>query len=80
MDFNNGYQTCNQHEDHPFPHQQLLVYLNECSDDLYTVIKKGDEEIKIKPEKYKGVCFEKTMHYHYYPKKGRRVVLVMTYK
>ena len=79
LDFNNGYETCDPHEDHPFPHHQLIVYLNNCSNDLYTVIKSKDDEIKIKPEKYKGISFEKTIHHHYYPKQGRRVVLVITY-
>tara|TARA_R100000329_G_C7553673_1_gene195707 strand:- start:112 stop:642 length:531 start_codon:yes stop_codon:yes gene_type:complete len=78
-DFNNGYESCMPHEDHPFPHQQLLVYLNNSSNNSYTVIKNKNQEIKIKPEKYKGISFEKKIHYHYYPKQGRRVVLVMTF-
>tara|TARA_R100000988_G_C4005142_1_gene171996 strand:+ start:2343 stop:2864 length:522 start_codon:yes stop_codon:yes gene_type:complete len=80
LDINNGYDICNIHEDHTFAHNQLLVYLNNCDSSLCTVIKNKDKEIKIKPEKFKGISFPKNLHYHYFPKQGRRVVLVMTYK
>ena len=80
LDFNNGYDTCNVHEDHPYPHDQLLVYLNDCDSNLCTVIIDNDKEIKVKPEKFKGLSFKKTLHYHYFPKSGRRVVMVVTYK
>jgi hypothetical protein len=29
LSFNNGCKSCNIHLDHPYPHKQLLVYLND---------------------------------------------------
>lgn len=68
---------CPTHTDHPYPHDQLLVYLNDCLDkEACTVI--GD--VKISPEKYKGVCFKSAPHYMIFPKKGARVVAVYTFR
>jgi len=78
--FNNGKDKCNIHEDHTYPHKHLIVYLNDCDKESYTVIRDNKKEIKIKPKKYKGVCFESKPHYQYYPKFGHRVVLVCTFR
>ena len=82
LSFNNGYKECPVHDDHPYPHKQLLIYLNNADPNSKTVLLNKKNKIikKITPEKYKGVCFDNTPHYMYYPKKGERVVLVTTFK
>jgi len=80
LTFNNGFNKCNIHRDHNYSHKQLIVYLNDCDKKSYTVIKNGKKEIKIKPEKYKGICFEDKPHYQYFPKNGIRVVIVFTFR
>ena len=80
LTFNNGYSKGDLHVDHDYPHNQLIVYLNDCDKKLYTVIKDNKKEIKIKPEKFKGVCFESKPHYQLFPKKQERVILVITFR
>ena len=64
---------------HEFEHKQLLVYLNDCDKTLCTVIEDEGKKIKIEPVKFKGACFESKPHYHFFPKQGIRVVLVITF-
>ena len=75
--------ACPIHNDHDFEHKQLLIYLNDCDDkESKTVLldKKAKSIIEeIPPEQYKGVCFDSCPHFHYFPKKGKRVVLVYTF-
>jgi hypothetical protein len=82
LTFNNGTKKCPIHQDHEYPHKQLIIYLNDADIDSKTIIldKKNKVLKKITPEKYKGVCFENLHHYMIYPKKGERVVLVTTFK
>jgi hypothetical protein len=82
LTFNNGAKKCPVHQDHEYPHKQLIIYLNDADPNSKTIIldKKGSVLKKITPEKYKGVCFENLPHYMIYPKKGERVVLVTTFK
>jgi len=81
--FNNGQDKCPLHIDHPeIKHNQLLVYCNDVLDkNSKTVIcNKNKKKIKeVIPEIYKGVYFEENPHYHYFPKKGHRIVLVYTW-
>ena len=79
LTFNNGSVKSGVHVDHEFDHKQLIVYLNDCDKTSYTVIK-DKKEIKIKPEKFKGVCFESKPHYQFFPKKQERVILVITFR
>lgn len=79
LTFNNGSVKSGVHVDHEFDHKQLIVYLNDCDKKAYTVIKDGNKEIKIKPDKFKGVCFESKPHYQIYPKNGVRFVLIITF-
>lgn len=67
------------HTDHTFFHRQLLIYLNESDGD--TVVLDYDNNIfkSISPEKYKGIMFDSTKHYHFFPKKGWRGVMVITF-
>jgi hypothetical protein len=81
LTFNNGLKKCPTHLDHDYPHKQLLVYLNEVKDkNSYTVLINKNKKIKIKPVKYKGVCFDNVLHYHYFPKFGSRIVAVFTFR
>jgi hypothetical protein len=67
------------HEDHDFPHKQFILYLNESNGNTLIFNSKRKISKKIKIEKHKGVVFDKCLHAQEYPKKGRRVVLVMTF-
>ena len=78
--FNNGYKKSRVHVDHEYTHKQLIVYLNNCDPKSYTVIKNNKKEIKIRPEKYKGVCFDGVKHYHISPTYNYRLVLVCTFR
>jgi len=82
--YNNGHKKSGTHTDHPkIKHKQVLIYLNDCLDkNAKTVIldknKKIIKEVSIK--KHKAVLFGNNLHYHYFPKKGCRVILVCTFK
>jgi hypothetical protein len=82
--YNNGVEKCPVHKDHDYPHNQLLLYLNEPLDKLSrTVILDDNEQTILKeitPERFKGVCFENKPHYHHYPKIGERIVAVYTFR
>tara|TARA_X000001388_G_scaffold26598_1_gene18738 strand:- start:230 stop:757 length:528 start_codon:yes stop_codon:yes gene_type:complete len=75
-------KKCPVHIDHPYYHKQLLIYLNNPEDtNSQTIILKNNKIYKkIIPKQFKGVCFDSTEHYHYYPQKGYRFVLVYTFK
>jgi len=60
------------HTDHPFPHNNLLIYLTDA--DGQTVA--GDYQHFPKED---DVIVFNGIHYHYLPTKGRRVVIVVTY-
>ncbi len=80
--FNIGVRKSYIHEDHAYPHSQAIIYLSKVLDkDTPTVIldKKHKVIKKIKYEMDKGVIFDKTPHYHVFPKKGARLVLVATF-
>jgi hypothetical protein len=82
LTFNNGIEQCAAHTDHDYNHNQIIIYLNDCLDkQSKTVILNEKEEIikEIYPEKYKGICFGSNPHYHFFPTKGMRVVLVATF-
>tara|TARA_B100000900_G_C20505494_1_gene685662 strand:+ start:519 stop:1082 length:564 start_codon:yes stop_codon:yes gene_type:complete len=74
---------CPIHEDHGYEHKQLLIYLNDCVDKkAKTMLYDKDRKKilhKIKPEKFKGVCFDSCPHNFYFPKKDIRAVLVYTF-
>ena len=80
--YNNGEEKCLIHQDHPYPHKQILIYLNNADPCSKTIILNKNNEIlkEIIPQKNKGVCFDNKPHYHFYPKKGERIVLVTTFK
>tara|TARA_R100001244_G_scaffold118916_1_gene88618 strand:+ start:1738 stop:2280 length:543 start_codon:yes stop_codon:yes gene_type:complete len=81
--YNNGRDKCEVHTDHPYKHNQLIIYLNEPLDkESKTVVLDNDHKIikEIYPEKYKGVFVEGLPHYLHYPKKGTRIILVATFE
>jgi hypothetical protein len=82
LTFNNGEEKCGIHSDHAFEHGQIIIYLNDCLDkDSKTVVLDNNKQIlkEIYPEKFKGICFGSNLHYHFFPKKGARIVLVATF-
>jgi hypothetical protein len=82
--YNNAAQTCPIHNDHDYPHKQLLLYLNDPLDkESKTVVLDDDKKTILKeitPERFKAVCFDNKPHYHYYPKMGERIVAVYTFR
>ena len=80
--FNNGVEKCPTHQDHKYPHKQLIIYLNDADPLSKTVMldKKNKPWKEITPEKYKGICFDNLNHYHFYPKSGERIILITTFR
>lgn len=79
LSYNNGFEKCGEHQDHVFPHKQIIIYLDYLDKDSSTVIINNKKEKIIKPEKFKGICFENLSHYFIYPKFGQRLTLVATF-
>lgn len=71
------------HRDHETPCKHALIYLSDLTDNVgYTYIYEDDKETliqKIKPEMFKGVCWDWKYHSAEPPKYGRRVVIVYTF-
>ena len=63
---------CTPHEDHPYPHKNMLIYLTDAGGSTFC---EGEEYA---PEEDDIVIFQ-GKHWHELPKLKRRVVLVMTY-
>lgn len=81
--FNIGVKKSYIHVDHEHDHQQAIIYLTDTLDkNTPTVIvnDKGKTLEKCYPEKDKGIIFPKKPHYHIFPKKGARLVLVATFE
>jgi len=72
----------NLHTDHPFPHKNFIIYLNDFSDgSTYIQDEETKEIIEVKAEKFKAVVFDGLPHAQGFCGNGeRRVVLVVTYK
>ena len=79
---NNSIKKCSIHYDHDYEHKQILIYLNDADKKSKTVIlnKKNKKLKEITPKKNKGVLFDYLPHYHFFPTKGYRLVLVITFK
>jgi hypothetical protein len=80
--FNNGFEKCQIHVDHKYPHKQILIYLNKADIISKTIILNKNNSVlkEVIPKKYKGICFDNRPHYHFYPKQGERIVLVATFR
>ena len=75
------------HVDHTFPYNQIICYLNESDGDTIILKKIGKgkkvnykELARVSPEPFKILYFGYLPHYVIHPTKGRRIVLVMTFK
>lgn len=71
------------HEDHEFPHRQILIYLNDCVDKGATTVfldKDGNKVKEVAPKQFKGLIFDSVPHYMTYPKEGSRIVAVFTFR
>ena len=71
------------HDDHEFPHRQILIYLNKPMDKTATTVLLDEQGNKVKeviPQQFKGIIFDSTPHYMNYPKVGNRMVAVFTFK
>jgi len=77
-------KSCLPHNDHPYKHKQLIIYLNDPIDKTSQtfLLSEDHEKIlhKITPKQYKAVCFDSCPHYFNFPKKDIRVVLVYTFR
>lgn len=82
LTFNNGTKHCPIHIDHNYPHFQLIVYLNDADNKSKTVILNEKNKVikKIIPKKFKGILFDNKKHYHFYPTKGIRSIIVYTFR
>jgi hypothetical protein len=68
------------HKDHSFPHFQIIMYLNNTTAST-VLLKKGKKFKEFMPKQFKIICFPgHYKHYQNYPKTGRRVVGVFTFK
>ena len=79
--FNNGNVKSQIHKDHEYKHKQIIIYLNDADPESKTCIVDDNDKIikEITPDKFKGICFNDVNHFHYFPKKGFRVILIATY-
>ena len=66
-----------KHDDHPFPHKNLLVYLSSFYD-VSTVVCDGDKLHKSKPVEDLPIVFS-GFHYNEPPSSGNRIVLIATF-
>lgn len=80
--FNFGKRKSLVHQDHEFNHKQLIIYLNEADKKAETILLDNKNKItaKITPEKFKGVLFDKCLHYMIYPKFNFRLIAIYTFK
>ena len=65
------------HYDHEFPHKNLIVYLTDVGGDTIAFDDKGKKHV-FSPKEDDIVVFE-GLHCMVPPKKGRRVIIVVTY-
>ena len=78
--FSNGFvYKCPIHSDHTFFHKQLLLYLDDAEGDTVILNEKKEPFKIIEPKKYRGVYTPRSPHYHYFPMRGIRRVMVFTF-
>lgn len=70
------------HMDHEFDYNHLLIYLSDFTAGETILLKDDKKTIAhtLKAKTYRSVSFSKCWHIGTSPKKGRRVVLVYTFK
>ena len=64
-----------------FKQEEALRYIRQIKIKFYINNQNNNKQIlkEIYPEKFKGICFGSNLHYHFFPKKGARIVLVATF-
>ena len=81
LTMNIGLEKSQIHKDHNFPHNQLLIYLNNFEGGSTEILNDDKTIFKTtQPKKFLGVCFGHKDHYAYLPEKGRRLVAVYTFR
>jgi hypothetical protein len=71
--------TSPKHVDHPFPHSNLIVYINKF-DNGRTLLYDGEEEHSLKSEEDMAITFDGNItHCHEASSSERRIALVATY-
>ena len=71
---------CPKHIDHDFPHQNLLVYLNDFDGGSTLVYDKNNIEYRSSPKKDLPIIFNGDyMHRHEASSNGKRIALVATF-
>ena len=69
-----------RHTDHPYPHENLIVYLNEFDKGRTLVYDGDDNEYSVDPEEDKAVIFNGSCeHCHEASSNGRRIALIATF-
>jgi len=67
------------HHDHEFPHKNMVIYFTDFEGGETVLFNELDElKEKYSPKEDTGILFE-GKHCFYYPTKGRRVVMVVTF-
>jgi hypothetical protein len=66
-----------KHEDHPFPHKNLLIYLSSFTDGS-TVVCDSEKIYKSEPKEDLPIVFS-GLHYNEPPSSGNRIVLIATF-
>ena len=67
------------HIDHPWDHNQFILYLNDTTGDTVIMDKSNKNPEKIvEPKKYRGLVFDKRYHYYYFPSTNTRNIVFFT--
>tara|TARA_R100000008_G_scaffold9987_1_gene5019 strand:- start:55 stop:684 length:630 start_codon:yes stop_codon:yes gene_type:complete len=66
------------HTDHDFPHSNMIGYLSDVGG--RTFVKKENREEYHEPHEDEIITFPGLLHWQEVPKKGRRIVFVVTYQ
>ena len=83
LTIHNNQAACSVHQDHDFPHHQLLIYLNDpsCKESRTVILDDSNNKtVEVYPKQYRGVFFPSCPHYHYFPKHGTRIVAIFTFR
>lgn len=82
LTYDNGCKKTGIHKDHKYDYKQFILYLTDEFKKGETIVLDDNKKVikKIKPIKNKYVTFGSNYHYNYFPEKGKRVVLIATYK
>jgi hypothetical protein len=67
------------HVDHDFYYKQMIIYLNDSVGGGTCIYENNKLIKKVNSEKFKVLFFEKQPHAIEHPKKGIRIIIVMTF-